>query len=388
MQLVKRIALEFARAVFRISLFTGIGLLAIWWVFLRSPDAVKQTLQNNNAYSQFIEGVISENKDQTGGLPLSDPKVETIVKDVFTPTLLRSETERFIDESYVWLNGSTSDIEYQLDVSAIRLDFANKFGDYAVTRLEFLPACNYMPPTFDPLTTDCKPPNINTSLVREAAKQSILQSSILPLDNNISASKLTGDSAGESATERFNYAPLLFQLGKIAPWLLLIIALASAWIIIKIQPFRRGWREIGITMISASLGLAVFTYLFVFLLPDYANNNMNNPQGGELQLLMQSISNDLLQQTQALIINIAIQIAVLGVVILIIERFTRPASSYANLRKKSGLTSSHTPKKSLQLGKSAYDDIPVVSSEGAKKKRKPKARKKMSKAQKIAKGLE
>ena len=87
-----------------------------------------------------------------------------------------------------------------------------------------------------------------------------------------------------------------------------------------------------------------------------------------------------MHSVDVLVINIAIQIAVVGLLILIIEKMTRPTEFYAEVAKKSGLLTSEEKKTTQLVEKSDYKNAPVQTSEPVKKrttKRKTKTKKKI-----------
>jgi len=125
--------------------------------------------------------------------------------------------------------------------------------------------------------------------------------------------------------------------------------------------------------------LVIFTVLYSALLPKITSSFKLQITSSGNEAVEKSV-NYFVHSVDLLVINIAIQIAVVGLLILIIEKMTRPTEFYAEVAKKSGLLTSEEKKTTQLVEKSDYKNAPVQTSEPVKKrttKRKTKTKKKI-----------
>lgn len=256
----------------------GILLLALAAFFslnlaFGKPDNLKRWLGESSAYDTFVSSVLAQGQGASS-LPLDRPEVQEAARQAFNPRLLQASAETVIDNSYRWLSGETDEPDFRIDFQPAKTDFANRIGDYARQRLANLPPCadSVIPRTTDPFAATCQPVSFNVDyepeIQRLTAKLAATDEYLA--DPVITAQNLTvpGEQGGGEVPffARYDQAPAVFQLLRLAPFIVLgLIGLAGVVIILGSRPRRKGVKRIGLALLSGGGFLLVSTLLLRFL---------------------------------------------------------------------------------------------------------------------------
>lgn len=385
MKILKSAALFITTSAFRFLLFFGILLLCFLFIF-GNEDHVKSTFESSGVYKQFVDSIIKDNQANiaNNSLPLDDPNVRKIINEAFPSELLQQQSEIVIDSFYAWLRGETPQPTFTTDFTVNRQQLADKLAAYAFDRLRAQPVCFAVPAELDPFTAGCQPPSTDLAAEQQKFSAAIAgEEGILP-DAIFSTQDLPKDSKGQLITERYSFAPSVFQWLHKGVWLigLLLVLFAVATISLH-KSKRRGVQQVGFALIGSGFALLVTPLLLLYVLPRFSNSLEFSQTSSATQNLISSAGNQLTNDLYSQLINVTIQIIVLGVIILIIERFTRPPTGYLDIEKKAGVVSSHKRRPSTTKRILKAETTPIQSSEESKR-RKPK-RTKNKKYRKIPK---
>lgn len=252
--------------------FLLLGLAAVWSLnsAFGAPDTLKQTLQDSGAYRTFVDSTLDQNQDASS-LPLDNPEVRAAAHQAFSPELLQTSAATAIDNVYAWLAGETAQPTFRVDFDPAKRQFAAGIGDYARQRLASLPVCTSPPSSLDPLTIDCRPPGINVEPEIQRLTDQLATTDEYLADPVITAQNLTVSSEQDSGEvpffARYSEAPAVFQLLRLAPFVLLgLIGLATVAVIFGSRPHRAGLKRIGLTLLSSGGFLLLGMLLLQFLL--------------------------------------------------------------------------------------------------------------------------
>jgi hypothetical protein len=222
-----------------VVLFTA-SSAAIFYFVLSQPEKIKSVLKDSGTYSSFVDAVASDiikhqenpeeqqpgDKTEQTTLQLKNPAVQKAVKKAFTPKVLRTNAEKFVDGTYAWLDGTTEEPKFILDFTGSKNILATEIGKHAKKRASKLPPCSFqnIPSTIDPFEIDCLPPGITPAQVGAKTTQDIRSDkSFLPNP------KITPDNIIPNSQEnpfKTSNLPKQFSFMKILFWVLIVFAAA------------------------------------------------------------------------------------------------------------------------------------------------------------------
>lgn len=384
MKLVKGLLRWLSSVIFHLSLFMLIGSIGIT-ILIGNPAKLKNIINDSGAYQNVIESIIATNIDNfsksNDTLPLSDPEIQNIVRNVFTPEVLKEKTELFIDSVYSWLDKSSDNLEFSIDFTKQRDELFDGLSTYAATRLSGLPACTLedLQATNNVFNLECQPPGFYENIVKTQVLGDLNNSDFLK-NPEITENNLPKTADESKFTEKFHFMPLIYSILQNG----IIIfggffVLCSLIYLLARLPFRKGFKSLGRDLLGNGVMLVIFTALYSALFPKITSSFKLQITSSGNEAVEKSV-NYFVHSVDVLVINIAIQIAVVGLLILIIEKMTRPTEFYAEVAKKSGLLTSEEKKTVQLVEKSDYKNAPVQTSEPANKrttKRKTKTKKKI-----------
>ncbi len=316
------------RSLLRFSLLM-ILLLVVVLSLIGSSKPLKDSLVKSHIYDNFVNFVLDkadQSKQNTSdNIPLNDPAIRSIIKQTFTPTELRSVSEQFLDGTYHWLDGKSTQPDFRIDLSSNKQAIANGVGVHAAERLKSLPPCQSIPSgDIDPFKIDCRPPGIDLSAEQQQLTSQVLNNQDFLPNPVITADTIPKNEKGRTFSEQFKALPKVFHWLKLAPWILGVLsALLSAAIIYLYEKRRTGWRAVG--RISLYDGVIVFvtSLLFGKILPRFINalqpNFQANAIGPSLNNFIKAIID---KTTNSSLIASGVLIAI-GIAILLAEKMTR-----------------------------------------------------------------
>lgn len=378
MQWPRKVALYISSSLFRFSVFFGITIVSLALI-ITNPKHIKNTIADTHAYDNFVPGVIQDtikaNKDSS--LPLNNPDIQKIIESAFSPTVIRHSTESVIDGIYAWLDGSTPQPTFNVDLTSQREAAADKIAAYAFHRLKNQPTCFAVPETIDPFTAGCQPPYTDLASEQQKLSEQIAgPEGILP-KAKYNESDLPKNNAGIIVYKKYAGAPTYYSWLKASPWIVgVLFIFFSAAILILNKNRRRGIQQLGTTMIGSAVALLITPVIFNFILPKLSGSLSFGATTQASQEVIDKVISKLTSDFYSNIINISIQLLAIGVVILAAERFSRPSSAYSTAKQQAGLISSDIKKPKSKGTKKKYlpSDVPIQSSEESKRHR-PKRQK-------------
>jgi len=238
---------------------------SITFVLITSNSAqVKQIVANSGSYEKITPLILSElSKQKTKGendIPFEDPRVQTVANKVLDGAKIQSLVEPVIDGTYSWLNGTTPEPKFSVDIKSIQKDFVTNLIDSELKRLQKLPVCSIsqMQANQNLLNTKCRPPYPidRESLIRES-NQNLHEKNDVLTNATISAKDIK-DPEGQPIYEKIAKAPEIFQFGKKLPWITGFLAiLTSIGLFFISGSHRRGLKHLGISYTIAGILLLV-----------------------------------------------------------------------------------------------------------------------------------
>lgn len=155
-------------------------LMALTFAFFSvvNPNTIKGALKDENVYTNVVPSVLKTTATtnvSTAQIPLKEPWVQTAAEKAFPPADLEQKTNTAIDSTFAWLNGTTDQPEFSIDLTSNKEAFSQEVGNYAQTRYEGLPACSRanIPSTTDPLTVTCRIPGMSSSSAANTLMQRV-----------------------------------------------------------------------------------------------------------------------------------------------------------------------------------------------------------------------
>lgn len=232
---------------------------------------IKQWLADSNIYDAAITSVLNDTQNQSdkkggdGSISLKDPLVQQAAKQTFSPQLLQTSADTFIDSNYDWLKGKTLKPEYVIDLTKTKETFAQHVGTAVEKRLAALPVCTgqqeaQLQIPVNVLSVPCRPGKLDPKTEGKRVANEIRGSDFLT-EPVLTADNFAHDKTNKTSKpyyQRLSRAPDVFQAEQAAPLVLVIISLVFGGLIIAIHPDnRKGWRRIGSVFMFTGVVLTV-----------------------------------------------------------------------------------------------------------------------------------
>lgn len=236
--------------------------------YLSKPDHIESWLQSSNLYGHFVDGVIQQSKQSTGGqdsstVSLSDTAVQEAAHSAFSTDVIQKDVNTFLDANYDWISGKTAAPEFTIDLTAQKQQFANQVGQYVTSYLKNLPVCTAAQqaqitnPNQDPLSLTCRP-----SIIDPQAEGTQITGQLATSGDFLSSPKITQDSitaqgqGGVSYYSKLSFLPKVYRLAIKLPLILTAFAALLSLGVFLIAPRKRaGVRRIGVVFLVAGIVL-------------------------------------------------------------------------------------------------------------------------------------
>lgn len=231
-----------------------------------NAKSVEKLLAGSGVYSGVINSALDQAQKAAGSanqVALNNPAVKSAAEETFTPQVVRQYTEQAINGVYDWLNGKSAQPDFNIDLTQIKLSFAQKVGQAAEQRAAKLPACTAAPTTTDPLNVTCLPPGVTLTQIRVQATSDVLTAQGFLEHPQVTADSIKKTGANQSvfASGKAQNAPKQFQRAKKAPVILIILALLDIVAIIFLSTSRRkGFRRVGILLVVSGVLLLALAW--------------------------------------------------------------------------------------------------------------------------------
>lgn len=362
--------------VLRTTLFFGFTLLAAV-LLIGNRETPKNALVSADAYNRFGQAIIDSSKEQSkndpNAIPLDDPQIAAIFKASLSPSSLLPLTEGFIDSGYDWLEGKTDTLTFSADLSQNKEMLARGVSNYAIDRLLTLPVCTKVPTETNIFKIPCNPADVDLAQQRDEIYKVLMEDTSVFPDTVLTAADLPKTEDGRTFTEAYAKAPTYYRIFKLAPWILLGIATFTAFLVVfSSRTKRKGLRAVATSLIGTGVILAIAPILYSFILPSIGFSLPGSGSSGNESV--SAISNDIMsglyKDLNVLLINIAIQVIVFGVILFFVSKFLGTNQSpYKGAAKKSGIAVSIDNTRRPKGPKISPNEIPIQTSEGTRKGR-------------------
>lgn len=250
-------------------LFSFGFLLAFGHVF-GTPDRLEHALEQSDIYEAAVASLVRQTGaegEQTvpgeGGIPSSQEAVQNAVTQALPSETLHEQTTEVLDGVYAWLQGDTTQLEFQVDLTGIQSQLATSLSEQARTQASQLPVCGpdiaVSPQDFDPFEAECLPAGTDPNAVAEKTRQEVTSSELFK-DPVLDASDIKGDS-GKPLQEQLK--PLADVHRAVRGFTLaggILSAILAIAIVFLSTPVHAGLRRLGIILFSVgavSAGLAL-----------------------------------------------------------------------------------------------------------------------------------
>lgn len=229
-----------------------------------SPEPLKKILNDSGVYNSVVPSMLNDAKQisgDNGKISLKDPAVQAAAVSTFNGTYLRSTTDNVLDSVYRWLDGETTLPDFKLDLTAKKIEFANKVAVVVKQRAAALPSCkiNQIPAEFNALSASCLPPGVSPNKAAATVRKDILNGKGFLDHPVITAKTLKSDGSTKSVfSDQLRQVPDAYSKFKSTPWILATLTLVTALAVIFLSSTRlKGLRHAGFVMIGSGLFLVL-----------------------------------------------------------------------------------------------------------------------------------
>ena len=332
----RKVLVSFFASILLIALLAGVTTLGFNRGFSK-PDNIKTWLAESKVYDNVVSAALNssqEDSSKSGGdnsISLKDPIVQQAAKAAFSPQLLQTSANTFIDANYAWLTGKTAKPDFAIDFSKAKQSFAQMVGTAVQDRLKKLPVCTPQQQTqlqlpINSLTATCRPPSLDpktegTRVTNEISTNDFLSKPVITADT------LGHDQNNPNSKPYYQTAakaPQLYRIEQKAPWILASLAFICALIIIVLaQERRRGWRRVGSVLLTAGVILLISNLMSHVAANRLINLNTNNTVSVQLKEPRKLLINHVVSQLTQTSLIFGIIFIVLALTILLYLFATR-----------------------------------------------------------------
>lgn len=272
MKLARRAALFLISLVFGFFLFMLVTSASLS-LTIGKPGTLKRWLSSSGIYGKVVPAVLEESAkaskepSDTSSISLSDPNIQKIAENVFTPTFIQQSSESAIDGTYTWLEGKTDKPQFNINVADAKAKFANGVGDYLRTRAASLPACKTIPTQFDVLNATCIPRGLNVNSEIDKTVKDILNNKDFLPDPAVTADSIKTKEDGQEKPlyQTNNKLPQAYKWLHIAPYILgVLVLLAGVGIIMLNEHHRKGLQKVMVSLFTTGGLLLLYTWLLSY----------------------------------------------------------------------------------------------------------------------------
>lgn len=326
-------------------------------------DEVKSWLDKSGIYNNLLSTILNTNQTAQDQLASSDAvtsatNLKASLNQTFTPSYVKQATEKAIDSTYDWLNGTASTINFSIDTTVKKDDFVAKLSGTLEPQLAAFPRCSSAA-QFDPNNPTCLPPGTTAKqaadeLAADAANQvsifrqpvsnqTVAQSS----DNSQSSNSLTDNQGAQQARSVVNNAKMWLV------WLPIIAVVSGGLMVVLSQKKLKAAKHLAGRLtwglgITCVIGLLVASFGKTFTASSYANGANNT-------VMMQIVEPVIHQAAPAIGNRLALVSGILGAItlamwitLLVVKKRT----------EKAELLTSAGEKPTTKLSQSAEPTVP------------------------------
>lgn len=320
MDVLRKLGLGLAVTIFTVSSL-ALAFFAGLYTIANSPQTLENALSGSALFTQLQQTVVAQ---ASSSLP-DDPGVQAALRQAVSPTFLQHSSQQLVANIYSWAQGTTPTPSFGVNISSVKTSFADNITTYLQQKLATLPPCTerITPPESldDILALTCLPPSITPEIIASTARQDVLNSNLLGVDNTVDVSNEIGSSPGKTLTEQLAIIPQLYHLYLISLYILPVILLLCSLAIVFLSATKRGGiKRVAWLYISTGIVSGITAVGSVWLLGILASLLGSTTTPGEVLTLIQTLASDI-RQWWLIVSGVYI---VLGIMLLIVIRLTRP----------------------------------------------------------------
>lgn len=330
MSFARKFGLRAAAALFSLSIF---GLAVAFSVnsALGTPDNLKQALQEGKVY-EVIADELARNFSAEAlteqNIQVDQKTVQDAAKAAITPELVQENSEKIIDGTYSWLDGTTQTPDFKLDTEKIQEQMSLNLTTAAAERVQKLPPCTpaqlqqFDPGTLDPFSLPCQPPGFNAATIRKQLDRNLESRDGLLQSEPVTSSDIT-TSEGQNVFAQADRVPGIFQLGQKLPWIFGVLAILAAGLVIFFnEPRLRGVKSLSVSLLITGVLLLVSMTIVSFIFKQIGTNIGGT--GNEAGSAALTVAQTLTSQVNNPLKIFAVAYLLIGVVGLVLPRFIKP----------------------------------------------------------------
>jgi hypothetical protein len=320
-----------------ISLLGGVWALDINHNFSQ-PDKLKTWLHDSKIYDKALSATLKDaqnEQNETGGdtsVSLTDPNIQNLAGQAFTPQLVEKSVNTFIDANYAWLQGKTDKPAFSIDLSGAKADFATRAGQFVQQRLTSLPACTpaeqaQLQIPVDAFSVTCRPSGLDPTAEGNRVRDEINNSQDFLGQPNVNADNVNKQDQAEANQEPYYQKlaslPKVYRIGQKLPYIFVFLALLSALGIVFISLTRRkGWRRVGVILAIAGLILVIIKFAADSIANTLTDKSLNSGVAAQLKQPRDDLIKTIEQALVKFDLLFGIIFIVLAVIIFVMLRRT------------------------------------------------------------------
>lgn len=238
MLMSRDLMLRLASLGFRIGLFV-VALTATFALVLGSPNIIKGALHDSKVYG--ASKAIAQNQLGAADItPAIKPAITETAAAAFSPPIVRSAAEQFVDGTYHWLDGTAKAPDFSVDLTPAVQQFMNAAGNTAADRAKRLPTCTVSDrpqakaTTTDILFLNCLPPGNTPAMIRGETIARLRETQPILKNPIITADSLVGSGQSQPLFDSLSGLPAVYQTLVFLPWLLSLITFGLAGVVVII----------------------------------------------------------------------------------------------------------------------------------------------------------
>jgi hypothetical protein len=332
MQFLRKAALASAASLLTLALFT-FGLAWSAYQVVHTPGTLKGALDSSGIYSSAVPALLKEKAKEptpagsTEDIPTDRPEIQNVIKQAFPAEFLQGQTEGVIDSVYKWLDGTSPELAFSIELGEAKTRLALGLEQYALQRLNTLPACapGVIPSgDIDAFNAECVPAGIDKAAIAAKAKQQVLEGEFLK-DTTINSSTINKDG-GKPLDEQLKAAPDAYQGVQAGVWGGGILAALLAAAVVFLSATRRGGaRKVAITAITVGALSTLLAWLSNFGVHKFSqkaaeSDGLNNALQPQLLKVAETLASSFMKWW----LGYGIVLVVLGIAALIVLHKTLP----------------------------------------------------------------
>lgn len=325
----------------------GLGLNWSAWHVISQPDYIKKTLSQSGIYDTIVQNVLQQKESDlaaAAGLPAGQPEVQGIVSQAVSPQLVQSQTEKVIDDSFAWLQGTSNNPNTSFDFSSTQQKIADGVASYTTQHLQSLPACTTAAAATEaannPLQASCLPPGTDIGAIASQAKQKVLSQGNFADNAKIGLNEVA-TPGGSNLAEQLQTGPQLYQKIGLSLYVQAAsAALFAAGLVVLSRGWRVGMRRVGIIALWTGAVSALMALLSSYGIHWVVKKVAQNASGSQqVQHKVLTIAQTVIDDVRNLWLYYGVALIAAGVVLLVVYRLARPspAAVAASLAKEEGV---------------------------------------------------